>query len=127
MSLLSIEDLINEKQLYVPNILLFGENYNNLSGNALKLYILLHNKSEYGLTNDWVDEHRRVYFIFNDVELSTKLNSSVEVIQNAKKELEDFGLLLQVKKENGENRLYLGTPQATQKDINFYKSNLERK
>lgn len=123
MSLFSIEDFINEKELYVPLILLFGENYNNLSGNALKLYILLHNKFDNALVNDWVDEQQRVYFIFNDEELSTLLNSSVEVIQNAKKELEDFGLLLQVNQQNGENRLYLGSPKTTQKDINFYKNN----
>lgn len=123
MSLFSIEDFINEKQLYVPIVLLFGENYKNLSGSALKLYIHLVNKTEESLENSWVDEYHRVYSIFTDEELATPLNSSVEVIQNAKKELEDFGLLLQVNQQNGENRLYLGSPKATQKDINLYKNN----
>lgn len=122
MARISIEKFINEQQIFVPKILLYGENYKNLSGSALKLYILLDNKTEESLENNWIDEHQRVYFIFTDEELSIISNISVEEVLNAKKELEDFSLLLQIKQENGENRLYLGMPKATQKDINLLKN-----
>lgn len=119
MARTSIEKFINEQQIFVPKILFYGENYKNLSGNALRLYILLTDRLEHGLKYNWVDEYDRVYFIYTDGELSIISNFSVKEVLNAKKELEDFGLLLQVKKENGENRLYLGMPEATQKDINL--------
>lgn len=123
MARISLEKFINEQQIFVPKILFSGENYKNLSGSALRLYILLDNKTEESIENNWVDEHKRVYFIFSDEELSIIFNYSVEEVLNAKKELEDLGLLLQEKKENGETRLYLGMPEATQKDINLYKNN----
>lgn len=33
----NIKDVINKEILYLPKILLYGENYKHLSGNALKL------------------------------------------------------------------------------------------
>lgn len=123
MSRTNIRDIINQEVLYFPKILLYGENYKHLSGNALKLYILLNDKLEESLENNWVDEHNHMYFIFTDEELSIIFNSSVEEVLNAKKELEDFGLLLQIKQENGANKLYLETPEVSQKDINLYKNN----
>lgn len=119
----SFEKFINEEQIFVPKILFYGENYKNLSGNALRLYILLTDRLEHGLKNKWVDEYHRVYFIYTDEELSIISDFSVKEVLNAKKELEDFGLLLQVKQENGENRLYLGMPEATQEYINLLKNN----
>lgn len=53
----------------LPQVLLQGERYKNLSDSAILLYSILRDRLSYSLRNNWVDEDSNVYFIFTNQEL----------------------------------------------------------
>ena len=107
-----------------PQILLYGEQYKRLSDSAKLGYMVLRDRLDYSLQNNWIDEKNRVYFIFTNDELNGIFGWSKRKIVKVKKELEEAGLLFQIKqgfnpkvKKNLPNRLYLADLEVTATDV----------
>ncbi|RND62407.1 hypothetical protein FAM18126_03011 [Lacticaseibacillus paracasei] len=108
----------------LPKVLLYSPTYKNLSAEAKLAYVILKDRLEYSLHNDWVDENGNVYFIFSNAELQKILNCSEPKVIKTKKELEQANLLFQKKmgfdpklKRNIPNRLYLGDLNVSATDV----------
>ena len=46
-----------------PKVLMYGEQYKHLSSDAKLAYMVLKDRLEYSLRNNWVDEKGHVYFL----------------------------------------------------------------
>ena len=108
----------------LPQILLQGEKYKNLSDSAILLYSVLRDRLSYSLSNNWVDENNNVYFIYTNNELKDLRNWSNNKINKIKHELMDANLLYQKHMgfnprsgKNEPNRLYLADLEVTAKDV----------
>lgn len=112
------------KFFQLPQVLLYGEKYKKLSDSAKLGYVVLRDRLEYSLQNNWIDDEDRVYFIFTNQELNDLFGWGNTKISKIKKELEEAGLLFQVKQafdpkkmKNLPNRLYLADLEVTAKDV----------
>lgn len=108
----------------LPQILLQGEKYKDLSDSAILLYSVLRDRLSYSLSNNWVDENNNVYFIYTNNELKDLRNWSNNKINKIKHELMDANLLYQKHMgfnpksgKNKPNRLYLADLEVTAKDV----------
>ena len=108
----------------LPQILLQGEKYKDLSDSAILLYSVLRDRLSYSLSNNWVDENNNVYFIYTNNELKDLRNWSNNKINKIKHELMDANLLYQKHTgfnprsgKNEPNRLYLADLEVTAKDV----------
>ncbi|EGQ5754676.1 replication protein RepA, partial [Enterococcus faecalis] len=102
------------------------EMYKSLSNDAKIAYMLLKDRFDNSVKNNWVDSEDNIYFIYTVAELMTLLNCREGKVSKIKKELEAVNLLKQkkgrVKKINGKiettpNLLYLGKPNVTSEDV----------
>ncbi|EKF8797881.1 replication initiator protein A, partial [Enterococcus faecalis] len=100
--------------------------YKSLSNDAKIAYMLLKDRFDSSVKNNWVDNEDNIYFIYTVAELMTLLNCREGKVSKIKKELEAVNLLKQkkgrVKKINGKiettpNLLYLGKPIVTSEDV----------
>ncbi|MCG0836158.1 plasmid replication initiation protein [Lactiplantibacillus plantarum] len=108
----------------LPQILLQGEKYKDLSDSAILLYSVLRDRLSYSLSNNWVDENNNVYFIYTNNELKDLRNWSNNKINKIKHELMDANPLYQKHMgfnprsgKNEPNRLYLADLEVTAKDV----------
>ena len=107
-----------------PQVLLYGKQYKQLSDSAKLGYMVLRDRLDYSLQNNWIDEQNRVYFIFTNEELHKIFGWGNTKISKVKKELQEANLLYQVnlgfdpkKKKNLPNRLYLSDLEVTATDV----------
>ena len=107
-----------------PQVLIYGSQYRRLSDSAKLGYMILHDRLDYSLRNNWVDEDNRVYFIFTNQELTDLMGWSKKKVIRVKSELEDKGLLFQRAMhfnpktgKNEPNRLYLADLEVTATDV----------
>lgn len=108
-----------------PKVLYYSQKYKkNLSLSAKAAYMVLMDREEYSLKNEWIDEDGNVYFIFTNQELADLLDVSPRTVINIKKELENANLLLQKKMgfnprtgKNEPNRLYLAELEVSATDV----------
>ena len=107
-----------------PKVLMYGEQYKHLSSDAKFVYMVLKDRLEYSLRNNWVDEEGHVYFIFTNQELINLFNCSEHKVIKIKAELKSAGLLLQKQmgfnpktKKNEPNRLYLSKLDVKATDV----------
>lgn len=108
-----------------PKVLYYSKKYKkSLSLSAKAAYMVLLDRVEYSLTNNWIDEDGNVYFIFTNQELADLLDVSVRTAIKLKKELEEANLLLQKRMgfnpktgKNEPNRLYLAELEVDAKDV----------
>ena len=107
-----------------PKVLMYGEQYKHLSSDAKLAYMVLKDRLEYSLRNDWVDEEGHVYFILTNQELINLFNCSEHKVIKIKAELKSAGLLLQKQmgfnpktKKNEPNRLYLSKLDVKATDV----------
>ena len=107
-----------------PKVLMYGEQYKHLSSDAKLAYMVLKDRLEYSLRNNWVDEKGHVYFIFTVKELQDLFNCATEKAVKIKKELQTANLLKQVQmgfnpktKKNEPNRLYLSKLDVKATDV----------
>ncbi|MGO2670777.1 MAG: replication initiator protein A, partial [Lacticaseibacillus paracasei] len=106
-----------------PKVLFYGKQYTNLSLQAKAAYMVLKDRLEASLKNNWVDENGNVFFIFTNKELQELLNVSNKTVVHTKNELEKANLLYQQKRgfnpktgRNEPNRLYLANLQTDATD-----------
>ena len=107
-----------------PKVLMYGEQYKHLSSDAKLAYIVLKDRLEYSLRNNWVDEEGHVYFTFTNQELENLFNCHNQKVVKIKKELETAHLLMQKQlgfnpktKKNEPNRLYLSKLDVKATDV----------
>ncbi|MCZ3610390.1 replication initiator protein A, partial [Lactobacillus crispatus] len=107
-----------------PKVLMYGEQYKHLSSDAKLAYMVLKDRLEYSLRNNWVDEQGHVYFIFTVKELQDLFNCATEKAVKIKKELQTANLLKQIQmgfnpktKKNEPNRLYLSKLDVKATDV----------
>lgn len=100
------------------------EQYKHLSNDAKLAYMVLKDRLEYSLRNNWVDSEGHVYFIFTNQELMDLFNCSKGKVIKIKAELESIGLLVQKQmgfnpktKKNEPNRLYLSKLDVKATDV----------
>ena len=112
------------KFFQLPQVLLYGEKYKKLSDSAKLGYVVLRDRLEYSLQNNWIDDEDRVYFIFTNHELQNLFGWGKSKVSKVKTELEEAGLLFQIqqgfdpkRKKNLPNRLYLADLEVTAKDV----------
>ena len=107
-----------------PKVLMYGEQYKHLSSDAKLAYMVLKDRLEYSLRNNWVDEEGHVYFTFTNQELENLFNCHNQKVVKIKKELETAHLLIQKQlgfnpktKKNEPNRLYLSKLDVKATDV----------
>ncbi|HCT3382540.1 TPA: replication initiator protein A [Enterococcus faecalis] len=120
------KEIYREKYYQMPKVFFTNEMYKSLSNDAKIAYMLLKDRFDNSVKNNWVDSEDNVYFIYTVAELMTLLNCREGKVSKIKKELEAVNLLKQkkgrVKKINGKiettpNLLYLGKPNVTSEDV----------
>ncbi|EOB3445302.1 replication initiator protein A [Enterococcus faecalis] len=120
------KEIYREKYYQMPKVFFTNELYKSLSNDAKIAYMLLKDRFDNSVKNNWVDSEDNVYFIYTVAELMTLLNCREGKVSKIKKELEAVNLLKQkkgrVKKINGKiettpNLLYLGKPNVTSEDV----------
>ena len=120
------KDVYREKYYQMPKVFFTSEKYLNLSNDAKIAYMLLKDRFDYSVKNNWVDSDDNIFFIFTVEELMKLLQCREGKVSKIKKELEIAGLLKQkkgrVNKRDGKiesmpNLLYLGKPEVTNQDV----------
>ena len=87
---------------------LLEEEYKYLSIRAKIVYMLIFDRRTYSIKNNWYDKNGDVYVYFTIEELVETLSCSRQTIINAKKELNDCGLIQEVYQGlNRPNRIYI--------------------
>ncbi|EPH94758.1 replication initiator protein A [Enterococcus faecalis 06-MB-DW-09] len=104
----------------------YAEKYKKMSNDSKVAYAILKDRFSYSVKNNWVDKQNRIYFVFTVEELKSILNCAEGKVAKIKKELTEMNLLFQKRggstwvngiKVNTPNKLYLGKPEATAKDV----------
>nr|WP_238347256.1 replication initiator protein A [Staphylococcus shinii] len=89
-------------------VLFINEKYKKLSDSAKVTYAILNDRVRLSIKNNWIDQNGDIYFIFTNENLQEVLDKSKNTITKIKKELQEVGLLEQVKTGfNRPNKLYL--------------------
>jgi len=87
---------------------LLEEEYKHLSIRAKIVYMLVFDRRTYSIKNNWYDKNGDVYVYFTIEELMETLSCSRQTIINAKKELNDCGLIKEIYQGlNRPNRIYI--------------------
>lgn len=103
------EELVRQNFFMTPYALYRNPVYKGLSNDAKTLYALMLDRVNLSVKNrgDWTDENGEVYCYFTVESAMEFLEKSKQYIIKLKKELHDFGLLLEVKQGlNKPNRIY---------------------
>ena len=86
--------------------------------------MLLKDKLEFSIKNEWIDEDNYIYFKYSNIALMKIFNYSEKTVIKIKKELESVDLLYQKRmgynpktKKNEANRLYLGELELSAEDV----------
>ncbi|MBK4833594.1 replication initiator protein A [Enterococcus faecium] len=120
------KEIYREKYYQMPKVFFTNEKYMDLSNDAKIAYMLLKDRFDYSVKNNWVDSDDNIFFIFTVEELMKLLQCREGKVSKIKKELEKAGLLKQrrgrVNKRDGKiesmpNLLYLGKPEVTNRDV----------
>lgn len=103
------EELVRQNFFMTPYALYRNPAYKGLSNDAKTLYALMLDRVNLSVENrgDWTDENGEVYCYFTVESAMEFLEKSKQYIIKLKKELHDFGLLLEIKQGlNKPNRIY---------------------
>lgn len=103
------EELVRQNFFMTPYALYRNPAYKGLSNDAKILYALMLDRVNLSVKNrgDWTDENGEVYCYFTVESAMEFLEKSKQYIIKLKKELHDFGLLLEIKQGlNKPNRIY---------------------
>ncbi|MFS0952510.1 replication initiator protein A [Enterococcus thailandicus] len=120
------KEVYREKYYQMPKVFFTSEKYMKLSNDAKIAYMLLKDRFNLSVQNNWVDSEDNIYFIYTVAELMELLNCREGKVTKIKKELENVNLLKQkkgrVNTQSGQikttpNRLYLGKAEVTAADV----------
>ena len=87
---------------------LLEEEYKEMSLRAKIIYMLVFDRRTLSVKNNWHDQNGEVYVYFTIEEFMEKLSCSRQSVINAKKELQDYGLIKEDQQGmNRPNRIYI--------------------
>ncbi|CIV16738.1 replication initiation protein Rep [Streptococcus pneumoniae] len=99
----------SERFYKIPKILVESPLYKPMSTDAKFTYAILKDRFELSLKNNWIDNNGDVYLIYTITELQEILSYGNKKVIKLKKELQEYGLLEEVRQGlNKPNLLYLG-------------------
>ena len=108
MSRKNIKNQASQNFYMLHKALFINEKYKKLSDSAKVTYAILNDRVSLSIKNNWIDQNGDIYFIFTNENLQEVLDKSKNTITKIKKELQEVGLLEQVKIGfNQPNKLYL--------------------
>lgn len=92
----------------IPKALFIMQKYKKLSLLAKVLYGILDDRRELSLKNEWIDKDDNIYLIYTRKEIEKMVCMSNVPVTNAFKELNDYGLIEEVKQGlNKPNIIYV--------------------
>ncbi|WP_312609575.1 replication initiator protein A [Mammaliicoccus sciuri] len=108
MSRKNVNNQASQNFYILHKALFINEKYKKLSDSSKIGYAVLNDRVSLSIKNNWIDQNGDIYFIFTNENLQEVLGKSKNTITKIKKELEEVGLLEQVKTGfNRPNKLYL--------------------
>ena len=108
MSRKNIKNQASQNFYMLHKALFVNEKYKKLSDSAKVTYAILNDRVSLSIKNNWVDDNGDIYFIFTNESLQNILDKSKNTITKIKKELQEVGLLEQIRTGfNRPNKLYL--------------------
>ncbi|HDM3428248.1 TPA: replication initiator protein A [Staphylococcus aureus] len=108
MSRKNIKNQASQNFYMLHKALFVNEKYKKLSDSAKVTYAILNDRVSLSIKNNWIDDNGDIYFIFTNESLQNILDKSKNTITKIKKELQEVGLLEQIRTGfNKPNRLYL--------------------
>ncbi|MCE5039490.1 replication initiator protein A [Staphylococcus auricularis] len=121
MSRKNIKNQASQNFYMLHKALFVNEKYKKLSDSAKVTYAILNDRVSLSIKNNWIDDNGDIYFIFTNESLQNILDKSKNTITKIKKELQEVGLLEQIRTGfNKPNKLYLHdieTNISVEKDI----------
>lgn len=110
MKRISARQVQSSERFYrVPKIFVESPLYKPMSTDAKFTYAILKDRFELSLRNNWIDKNGDVYLIYTITELQEILGYGNKKVIKLKKELQEYGLLEEVRQGlNKPNLLYLG-------------------
>ena len=110
MERISARQVQSSERFYrIPKIFVESPLYKSMSTDAKFTYAILKDRFELSLRNNWIDKNGDVYLIYTITELQEILGYGNKKVIKLKKELQEYGLLEEVRQGlNKPNLLYLG-------------------
>lgn len=123
MQRITLEQVESFEQFYrLPKIFFTSDKYKGMKLESKTAYAILRDRFELSISNGWVDDKQKVYFVFTISALGDLLSCGKNKVLAIKKDLVDHGLLEEVRQGlNKPNRLYLGL--ASDEEIEKSRSN----
>lgn len=129
---ITAKQITGEFFLKMPKFFFSDPKYRKVTGNASKLYTYLRDRLQYFTmkqeeyeegewSRSYLDQDGYLYIICDNTELETVLGFGKDALQAAKKNLEKFGLLRQVRVKDKPNKLYIGAPDDIQENWDYKK------
>lgn len=115
--------MINEKQVKLNQFYKFPKwllDMKNVSNNAKILYMLLWDRLDLSIKNNWIDEEGNVFIYFTIKDICQKLKISNKSAVKYKKELFEVGLIHEKKQMNQSSKIYLDSVESTQRKCKKY-------
>ena len=116
----TIYEEVKEQYYRIPKAFMLEESkYFEMSPMAKLIYSILSDRNSVSIKNKWVDEEKRVYFVYKQEELCKILGiKHTATARKYLKELETYELLERVRQGlNKPDRLYLLHPEVTEEEI----------
>ena len=116
----TIYEEVKEQYYKIPKAFMLEESkYFEMSPMAKLIYSILSDRNSVSIKNKWVDEEKRVYFVYKQEELCKILGiKHTATARKYLKELESYELLERVRQGlNKPDRLYLLHPEVTEEKI----------
>ena len=116
----TIYEEVKEQYYKIPKAFMLEESkYFEMSPMAKLIYSILSDRNSVSIKNKWVDEEKRVYFVYKQEELCKILGiKHTATARKYLKELESYELLERVRQGlNKPDRLYLLHPEVTEEEI----------
>ena len=110
MKRISARQVQSSERFYrIPKVFVESPLYKPMSTDAKFTYAILKDRFELSLRNNWIDKNGDVYLIYTITELQEILGYGNKKVIKLKKELQEYGLLEEVRQGlNKPNLLYLG-------------------
>lgn len=107
-------DSISDFNFYkMPKSLWGNSTYKGLSIGAKSMYMIVRDRQDLSIKNNWFDDSGNVYFVFDCDNLALLMEVSTSTVNRYKKELIDYELLYQRRMGQGRpNMLYILRPES---------------
>ena len=111
----TLEDEAKEQFFKIPKVFMIEESkYFNMSAMAKLMYSILSDRNSLSIKNKWVDDQKRVYFLFKQTEIGKMIGiKDTKTVRKYLNELEKNELLERKRQGlNEPDRLYLKHPEV---------------